>query len=141
MLNFNKLAAFATVLAASSSVFATPVNVNQRAALSVFTPPMTSPAEGDVWVVGTQRNVTWDTSNAPPVLSNPIGQVILRNFRLETEGIANIGVPVNLVHGFDILSGSVEVTVPDVPNADDYFLNLFGDSGDTGPNFTITHSA
>ncbi|KAF5339661.1 hypothetical protein D9758_015584 [Tetrapyrgos nigripes] len=45
---------------ASSAAFTTPVNVKERAALDVFVPPITrSPVEGDVWVIGQQRNGTW----------------------------------------------------------------------------------
>jgi hypothetical protein len=61
MFTFTKLATFATLLVASSTAFAGPTSTptKKRAALDVFAPPITSPAEGDVWVVGQQKNVTW----------------------------------------------------------------------------------
>ncbi|KAF5336632.1 hypothetical protein D9758_015939 [Tetrapyrgos nigripes] len=133
MFSFNKLVTFTTILAASSAAFATPANVKKRAALDVFAPPITAPVEGDVWVVGQQRNVTWDTSNAPTQITNPIGQIILRKGE-ETTNIL-------LASCFNILIGSIEVTVPEVVDGDDYALVLFGDSGNFSPDFTITSSA
>ncbi|KAF5349848.1 hypothetical protein D9758_014032 [Tetrapyrgos nigripes] len=133
MFSFNKLTVFATVLAASSVVLATPASVKKRAALDVFVPPITSPVAGDVWVVGQQKNVTWDTSNAPAHITNPIGQILLAK-----------GGPITgdvLADGFDILIGSIEVTVPDVVDGDDYAIILLGDASNYSPEFTITHSA
>ncbi|KAK7435195.1 hypothetical protein VKT23_019765 [Stygiomarasmius scandens] len=132
MFNFTKLTTFTTILAASSAAFATPVGSKKRAPLDVFVPPITSPAEGDVWVVGQQRNVTWDTSNAPTQITNPIGSIMLRQDDMTTNIV--------LASCFNIIIGQIEVTVPDVPDGD-YTLVLFGDSGNFSPDFTITHAA
>ncbi|KAF5314798.1 hypothetical protein D9758_014740 [Tetrapyrgos nigripes] len=131
MFSFNKLAAFTTVLVASSAALATPANVKKRAALDIFVPPITSPVAGDVWVVGQQRTVTWDTSNAPARITNIIGQIILRKGE-ET-------VDFDLETCFDIRIGQIQVTVPEVADGDDYNLILLGDSGNVSPDFTITH--
>ncbi|THU84266.1 hypothetical protein K435DRAFT_686022, partial [Dendrothele bispora CBS 962.96] len=119
------LAAFATLGYASP--------IEQRAALDVFAPPITSPVAGDVWVVGETKNVTWDVSHAPTQITNPEGTILLRKGNLTTTDI--------LATGFDIRDGSVEVTVPDVEDDDDYSVVLFGDSGNWSPDFNITHKA
>ncbi|CAL1712673.1 unnamed protein product [Somion occarium] len=80
--------------------------------------------------VGTKQNVTWDTSDAPTQITNPIGRIILSK-----GGLLDLDNP--LADGFDILLGEFEVTVPDVEPADDYAIVLFGDSGNASPQFTI----
>ncbi|CAL1712674.1 unnamed protein product [Somion occarium] len=111
----------------STLVSALPVNMQVR---DVFVPPITLPKEGTVWKVGTKQNVTWDTSDAPTQITNPIGRIILSK-----GGLLDLDNP--LADGFDILLGEFEVTVPDVEPADDYAIVLFGDSGNASPQFTI----
>ncbi|KAM5536503.1 hypothetical protein V8D89_009780 [Ganoderma adspersum] len=106
--------------------------VASRAAQDVFVPPVTYPTEGAVWTIGQTQNVTWDISNAPQNISNGKGLIILRK--------SGITTPVILQNGFDILLGSIEVTVPWVVDGTDYSLILFGDSGNDSPTFTITGS-
>ncbi|KAI0766378.1 hypothetical protein BD413DRAFT_152317 [Trametes elegans] len=89
----------------------------------VFVPPVTSPAEGDIWKIGENYTVTWDTSSAPVNITNKGGLLDIEN---------------PLAKGFDILQGEVNVTVPDVEPGDDYTVVLFGDSGNNSPQFTIT---
>lgn len=60
------LLTFSAGLAAfTSSVLAAPI-----AKRDVFDPTILSPNADTVWVVGTQVNVTWDTSDAPEDISN-----------------------------------------------------------------------
>ncbi|KLO05967.1 hypothetical protein SCHPADRAFT_910659 [Schizopora paradoxa] len=125
-----KYATFAAIALLASFTNARP------ATLDVFVPPVTSPTTGTVWKVGTQQNVTWDTSNAPSQITNSQGRVVLaQGGALFTNQTGGLDDP--LASGFDILLGSITVTVPDVPAADNYQIVLFGDSGDITPEFTI----
>ncbi|KIY43579.1 hypothetical protein FISHEDRAFT_53299 [Fistulina hepatica ATCC 64428] len=95
----------------------------------VFVPPVEYPTNGTIWYSFQTQNVTWDTSNAPAQITNPVGRIMLRKDGLTT--------PLILANGFDILQGWAEVTVPYVLNGDDYEVVLFGDSGNFGGPFTI----
>ncbi|TFY62045.1 hypothetical protein EVG20_g6844 [Dentipellis fragilis] len=97
----------------------------------VYDPRVTYPHTGTVWIVGQRHNVTWDTSDAPVNITNPIGTIKL--------GANNIILPITLATGFSVLSGRHEVTVPDVDSGE-YFLVFFGDSGDWSDTFTINSS-
>ncbi|KAK0438033.1 hypothetical protein EV421DRAFT_1738661 [Armillaria borealis] len=70
--------------------------------------------------------VTWDVSNPPTDITNPIGSIKLRK-----DGITFL----TLASGFDILLG--EYTVPYVAESSEYILVLMGDSGNWSPEFTI----
>ncbi|KAJ7646232.1 hypothetical protein B0H17DRAFT_876888, partial [Mycena rosella] len=94
----------------------------------VFVPPITFPTAGTVWASKTQQNVTWDASGAPPSISNEA----LLFLRKDTTT-----APFILAKGFDLRTGSLEITVPYVLADDDYSLVLFGDSGNFSPVFTI----
>ncbi|KAI0258947.1 hypothetical protein BC834DRAFT_667990 [Gloeopeniophorella convolvens] len=122
-----------TILAVALMSAAKPI---QLVARDVYTPPVTYPHAGTVWKVGNYHNVTWDNSDPPQRVTNPIGQIILR------KNNATIGnqIGITLASGFSIVSESrVVVQVPDVAPGSDYYINLFGDSGDTSPLFTITN--
>ncbi|PBK69188.1 hypothetical protein ARMSODRAFT_1019172 [Armillaria solidipes] len=112
----------------------------------VYDPPIASPNANTVWTVNTTQTVTWDTSNPPAQITNPIGAI-----RLRKDGItfcmpssvdccfdADVIGSMTLASGFDILLGEFEVTVPDVPESSEYILVLMGDSGNFSPEFTIT---
>ncbi|KAF9261186.1 hypothetical protein L218DRAFT_961661 [Marasmius fiardii PR-910] len=95
----------------------------------VWSPRITSPVAGTVWVIGTTVNVTWDTSDQPTLISNGAavllnkdgyGQQYLKDF--ET---------------FELTAGSIEVVVPDVEPGSDYSITLFGDSGNQSEQLTI----
>ncbi|KAF5362760.1 hypothetical protein D9758_011685 [Tetrapyrgos nigripes] len=130
---FTKLAALATVLATATSSLAAAVPLEERRILDVFTPAITSPKAGDVWIVGEKRNVTWDTSSPPSQITNPNGRILLRKGETTTNVV--------LASNFSILLGTVEVEVPKVfLDADDYSVVLFGDSGNFSPKFTIEHN-
>ncbi|KIM56796.1 hypothetical protein SCLCIDRAFT_131775 [Scleroderma citrinum Foug A] len=96
----------------------------------VFVPPVVTPDANTVWVVGQYYDVTWDTSNPPAQITNTEGQIYL---------IVNglIDFDYKLASGFNILDGSVQIQVPNVPTGT-YAIVLFGDSGNDSQSFTIT---
>ncbi|KAK0214844.1 hypothetical protein IW262DRAFT_246737 [Armillaria fumosa] len=107
-----------------ASAFGTPIHI----ARDVYSPPITSPNANTVWTVNTIQTVTWDASNPPVNISNA-ASIWLRRDNLSF---------LELAEGFDLRSGQQDVTVPDVEEADDYIIVLFGDSGNFSPEFTIT---
>ncbi|KAI1786968.1 hypothetical protein LXA43DRAFT_1064719 [Ganoderma leucocontextum] len=102
------------------------------AAQDVYVPPVLSPTTGTVWTIGERQNVTWDVSDPPVNITNPEGLILLRK--------DNTLTPVILQNNFDILLGSIEITVPWVVDGSDYSIVLFGDSSNISPEFTITGS-
>ncbi|KIK52673.1 hypothetical protein GYMLUDRAFT_49816 [Collybiopsis luxurians FD-317 M1] len=108
-----------------------PASIAQR---DVYTPPITYPTSTTVWNKGEVHNVTWDTSNAPVNITDRFGSRI----QLRAGGLT---MPLILADEFDILLGTIPVTVPWVITGDDYQLVLFGDSGNFSPEFTINGSA
>lgn len=119
------------VLAASVVSFANGAAVDARATLDIFDPRIISPNAHTVWVAGKVETVIWDTSNAPVNISN--GAAVVLNS-------AAGPLSPNLATGFDLRSGSVNVTVPIVP-PDRYSITLFGDSGNRSPMFKILASS
>ncbi|KAJ3516657.1 hypothetical protein NLJ89_g999 [Agrocybe chaxingu] len=107
-------------------VHASPVALLSRAKLDVFVPTIISPNSTTVWTIGKNATVVWDTSNAPASISN--GAAVVLNGH---GAIAN---------GFDLRAGSVDVLVPQVPQGN-YYITLFGDSGNHSPVFTISSEA
>ncbi|KAI0267335.1 hypothetical protein BC834DRAFT_1040654 [Gloeopeniophorella convolvens] len=101
------------------------------AARDVFVPPITSPTSASVWPVGSVQTVTWDTSSAPVQITNPIGHISLGKGELITN--------ITLASCFNILQGKIDITVPDVTPDTDYFIVLFGDSGNFSPDFKINN--
>jgi len=96
--------------------------------LDVFVPPILSPNAATVWTAGAVETVTWDASGAPADISNGAAVVL----RKDNTNLAT------LASGFDLRSGSVDVTVPsDVAPGNDYQIILFGDSGNLSQDFTI----
>ncbi|EMD38264.1 CsMn38 [Gelatoporia subvermispora B] len=96
----------------------------------VFDPPILYPHAGTVWKKGQRHNVTWDISQAPKQITNRIGEIRLSQVNQSI-------FPVILATGFDILDSRIEVEVPWVQTGHEYTLVLFGDSGNSGPAFTI----
>jgi len=99
----------------------------------VYDPPLTTPKKGAVWTVGSTQIVKWDLCDHPKHIANYTGQLVLAK-----SGLLNLEHP--LAKKVDILSGEIQVIVPDVPSGHDYSLVLFGDSGNSGPQFTIRPS-
>ncbi|KAI5119392.1 hypothetical protein M0805_005935 [Coniferiporia weirii] len=101
----------------------------------VWTPAITSPVEGDIWMAGDTVQVTWSIENPPAQVTNPNGMVVLRTTNGFVQGPGGLAEP--LAGNFSLYDGSVNVQVPDVPSRDDYQVVLFGDSGNESPFFTI----
>ena len=123
-----QLTVFSFMLSLLAFAYALPIAIRD-----VFVPPVTSPTTGDQWSIGSQQNVTWDTSDAPESITNRQGQVVLAK-----SGLLDVEHP--LASGFDILQGWITVTVPDVTPGDDYTIVLFGDSGNDSGVFSIVSS-
>ncbi|KAH9080214.1 hypothetical protein EDB83DRAFT_2513120 [Lactarius deliciosus] len=114
----------------------------------VVSPQITSPSASTTWNVGDKVTVTWETSSIPSP-GNFTGQLLLGFLTLEGENL-DIGELTfspsthstlrNHPLAQDILlsTGSVQVTVPNVPVGTNYIVVLFGDSGNASPQFTIT---
>ncbi|KIY50726.1 hypothetical protein FISHEDRAFT_26740, partial [Fistulina hepatica ATCC 64428] len=96
--------------------------------LDVWVPEITSPTSDTVWTSGEVVNVTWDTSDAPSEISN--GALVTLDKNMYGTGII-------LAQNFDLRTGYVEITVPEVITDTDYEITLFGDSGNISDNFTI----
>ncbi|TFY59954.1 hypothetical protein EVG20_g7602 [Dentipellis fragilis] len=123
--------AFTTTFALFAAALSTIVTAAPLEPRDVYTPHVTYPHKGTVWMVGQRHNVTWDTSDAPVNITNPVGMIKL--------GYETFILPITLASGFNVLDGRIEVTVPNV-DAGQYFLVFFGDSGDDSDPFLITTS-
>ncbi|RDB15282.1 hypothetical protein Hypma_004795 [Hypsizygus marmoreus] len=103
--------------------------------LIVFSPHITSPKASMIWCAGSTHNVTWDTSNIPAEKRESTGLVLLGYDGRNSE---NLDIAHPLASSFPISRGFVAVTVPKtVAPRDDYFIVLFGDSGNMSPKFKI----
>lgn len=122
------LASFVATLASLAA--ASPIDA---IAMDSYAPPITEPTETTVWPIGSTQVVTWDTSDAPPHITNPNGYIYLRR-----DGLTNYAQP--LAGPFDILAGSQSVVVPQVEPGVDWILVLQGNSGNWSPEFTITEA-
>ncbi|KAG2351743.1 hypothetical protein BDR07DRAFT_1317775 [Suillus spraguei] len=110
-----------------SCVSGAPVSaVMQR---DVWVPKITCPTSASTWTVGGTFLVTWDTSSEPSQVTNPIGQIYLR------QGDATQSNPI--ASGFELSSGQTEVTVPADTPPGEYMIVLFGDSGNFSEEFPI----
>ncbi|KAF4617653.1 hypothetical protein D9613_005678 [Agrocybe pediades] len=127
---------FATLLLAASSSLAAPINSPQE--LIVFNPPITSPKASAAWPMGSKQVVRWDIAEIPESRINTTGVILLGHMTDGTDEHLDIEHP--LATGFPIKQGFVEVTMPQGIDArDDYFVVLFGDSGNKSPKFKIHH--
>ncbi|KAF8170093.1 hypothetical protein BJ912DRAFT_998335 [Pholiota molesta] len=123
---------FTTILLAATAI-AAPLNSPQE--LIVFNPPITSPKKSVTWAKGTRQVVKWSTQNIPVQRVNTTG-VLLLGFM--ENGSENLDIDHPLASCFPINDGHVTVTIPsDVKSKDNYFIVLFGDSGNKSPIFTI----
>ncbi|KAF9227327.1 hypothetical protein BS17DRAFT_764587 [Gyrodon lividus] len=96
----------------------------------VWVPPITSPTSNTVWTVGCAYTVSWNATQPPSQVTNPQGQVYLR------QGNATQANPI--AQGFLLSAGQVNVIVPeDTQPGNDWMVVLFGDSGNWSPLFTI----
>ncbi|CAL1705785.1 unnamed protein product [Somion occarium] len=124
------LSLFALLGMFAAHVSALPLHEDSLEKRDVYVPPVLYPHTGTVWKSGQRHNVTWDISNPPVNITNRIGFILLRSGKFST--------PVVLAHGFDILLGRIEVTVPLVLTRSDFSVVLFGDSGNFSPQFQIS---
>ncbi|PPQ75645.1 hypothetical protein CVT26_001625 [Gymnopilus dilepis] len=117
------------ILATLSLVAGAPVDLSLR---DVFVPPVILPNSGSVWKVGSTQTVQWDVTNPPAQITNTKAKIIL-----VTNSTLDFKHP--LADNLDVLSGSAQVTVPNVAPGNFYQILVFGDSGNTGDIFTITN--
>ncbi|KAI9465051.1 hypothetical protein BJY52DRAFT_1090188, partial [Lactarius psammicola] len=100
----------------------------------VVSPHITNPTVSTTWNVGDKVSVTWDTSSIPQP-GNFTGQLLLGFLTSDSE---NLDVDHPLAQDFLLSTGSVQITVPNVPDGTHYYIVvLFGDSGNASPQFTI----
>ncbi|KIY60769.1 hypothetical protein CYLTODRAFT_495528 [Cylindrobasidium torrendii FP15055 ss-10] len=119
-----------SILAAFTPMFLSLASAAEVNPLDIWNPAITSPTSETVWTVGQTVEVTWSTADAPENVSNG-GSVVLGK---GADFLYNV-----IVDHFDLkaANGAIAVTVPDVEAGDDYFVVLFGDSGNASDKFTI----
>jgi len=114
-----------------ASTSAAPVSVSDLAKRDVWDPTVLYPHNGTVWKVGNHHNVTWDASNPPADGISEVSMVVLSH----NSTLLDVENP--LAFNFSLLTGRIEIQVPQVPTSDLYQIVLFGDSGNAGPYFRI----
>ena len=150
---------FFVTLLSSLVVQAAPLNERD-----IFDPPILDPHTGTVWTIGQPATVVWDVSNPPEPITDRFNSLItMRKGGIELNSECDqcnilediiMWALVTIASGFDILLGSIPVTVPNVTPADDWSivcewkcswrhlslitsLTVFGDSGNWSEDFTI----
>lgn len=104
------------------------------ATLIVYSPHVTAPTAGQIWTTGSNQTVTWDTSDIPEEKQDSPGMLLLGYLE---DGSENLDINTPLAVNFPLSGGNVTFTVPVVDTRTDYVVVLFGDSGNTSPQFTI----
>lgn len=66
-----------TALVLASAACAAPSNIVKPVSLEVFTPTVTSPAAGTIWIVGSSQVVAWDTTNLDDQGKQSVGTLLL----------------------------------------------------------------
>ena len=82
------LALVATASAAPSTVLTravAPANFDRPNVLTVYDPPITAPAAGDVWTAGTNQTVKWDASRIGADGQNTTARLLLGHRDAGTE--------------------------------------------------------
>jgi len=125
-------------LAVSMSASAAPIVLSSVSERDVWAPKVTVPDAGTNWKVGSSQTVTWDTSNPPSQVTNPVGTLLLGYLNPDGSGGENLDVDHPLAQNFQLKAGSVTVTVPTVQPKDSYIVVLIGDSGNASNEFTIS---
>ncbi|KAF8519173.1 hypothetical protein JB92DRAFT_2899627 [Gautieria morchelliformis] len=132
-MQFTTTSVFFVLLAVLSTAWST-VALPVLQARDVFDPPITSPKAGDVFTAGQTITVTWDTSSIPAGTPNE-GELVLGRLEANSE---NLDIDHPLATGFLLTDGYHEITFPyNLTTASNYILDLFGDSGNISPTFTI----
>ncbi|KJA24350.1 hypothetical protein HYPSUDRAFT_162093 [Hypholoma sublateritium FD-334 SS-4] len=112
---------------------AAPVNTPQ--ALIVFNPTITAPTKHMSWPKGSTQEIKWDTENIPAERTATTGVILLGYMENDSE---NLDIDHPLATGFPLNDGKVTVKMPtDIDSTKDYFVVLFGDSGNKSPVFRI----
>jgi len=106
----------------------------------VFNPMITSPQASNVWATSSVQTITWQTDMIPVEEQNSTGTILL-GWVNATSQDEHLNVAQPLATGFQLMLGTINVTVPVVPTRDDYIVVLFGDSGNASPKFTIKNAA
>ncbi|KAL0581173.1 hypothetical protein V5O48_000863 [Marasmius crinis-equi] len=93
----------------------------------VYSPRITDPSEGTVWIAGLNATIKWDISNPPRNITNRAGEIVLGRFNGTDDNehldLVSVFFQENpLADDFDLLSGSVTIEVPDVEPGEDYFI-------------------
>ncbi|KIK04095.1 hypothetical protein K443DRAFT_93898 [Laccaria amethystina LaAM-08-1] len=141
-----KFTAFVSVLLLATASIAAPV------ADDVVRPHITEPEEAVSWPMGSTQVVKWETDTIPADQLNDKGMILLGyagdgdSEHLDVSSYLSSGAndlafltEHPLAKGFPISAGQATVTMPtNVPLRDDYFVVLFGDSGNTSAEFKIT---
>ncbi|KAF8587494.1 hypothetical protein K439DRAFT_1614286 [Ramaria rubella] len=100
----------------------------------VINPRITFPTAGAVFKAGQTITVTWDTS-VLPVGSPNKGMIVLG---VNTTTSENLQLDSPLAEDFLLTDGSHEITFPEnLTTKHNYILDLFGDSGNISPEFTV----
>lgn len=126
-----------TLLALSAALLAglaTAAPYSKPHELVVWRPKIIYPVGEIDWQVGEPANVTWDTTDMPPNVTNLNGTILLGHPDEESEHL-NSTHP--LAKGFSLKDGVVYFTVPEVEERWDYVVALLGDSGNLSPAFHI----
>ncbi|KZP20286.1 hypothetical protein FIBSPDRAFT_789637 [Athelia psychrophila] len=119
-------ALFFALFSAFSLTSAAPLTLEKR---DVWDPKVTYPTKGTVWKSGSKYTVTWETSDEPAQVTNPNGQIYLRQ--------GDSTPPNALASDFRLDSGSAQITVPSGSSGSDFVIVLMGDSGNWSGQFTI----
>lgn len=125
-------AVFTTIFLASASL-AAPILAPQE--LIVFNPQITSPKQHATWQKGSKQVVKWNTENIPAQRMSTTGVILLGYMENDSE---NLDIDHPLATGFPLNNGQVGVKIPeDLDASKQYFIVLFGDSGNRSPVFKI----
>ncbi|KAG0704484.1 hypothetical protein DFH29DRAFT_372511 [Suillus ampliporus] len=117
------------LLALLSCALSAPVSPVKR---DVWVPTIISPTSDSTWTVGGTFLVTWDTSSEPSQVTNPTGEIYLR------QGDATQSDPIE--SGFPLSDGQVYVTIPGDTTPGTWMVVLIGDSGNWSDEFPIDAS-
>ncbi|KAJ7600821.1 hypothetical protein C8J56DRAFT_768118, partial [Mycena floridula] len=102
----------------------------------VWRPQILSPKANFSWVAGAKHNVTWKTSDIPNEKRQAVGEILLGHKGNSSE---NLDLKHPLAKGFPLSRGWVTCQLPaNVVPRNDYFVILFGDSGNSSPIFTVS---
>ncbi|KAF8914889.1 hypothetical protein CPB85DRAFT_1433370 [Mucidula mucida] len=127
-----------TTLFFALGVVAYPARSTRPQNLIVWNPKITSPKPGDkAWVSNERRNVTWSVDDIPPEKRNDTGKVVLGHWDMDGQN-ENLNYTHPIARDFPLITGWIECTMPPhVPSGNQYFVVLFGDSGNTSPTFSV----